>query len=181
MEITPHPSFLEILFAHKSKVSSIFRDVLGIKELNHIAISCVNAQKKLLTFSSTPALEYNLFSSNLWCFDNTYCPDWYERCTQSFWQPLYVKKRYDELYYMKQVKHHYPLGISMAASWQDHYFIYSLASQKSCVTTQKHFSEPFDDFYKIGQYCSNSLLTLFAELFAQTEQFPLHLQPAGIA
>ncbi|KTD19695.1 hypothetical protein [Legionella londiniensis] len=180
MEIKPHPSFLEILFAHKSKVSSIFRDIIGIHEINHIAVSCINARKELITFSSTPALEYNLFSSNLWCFDKTYQAHWYERCTQSSWQSLYSPARYDELYYIKQGRHRYPLGMSLAAKWQDQFFIYSLASRKSCQNTHDLFSQEYESFYKIGQYCSSSLIPLFTQMFNYCEAHPLQLQPIGM-
>ncbi|WP_207384177.1 hypothetical protein [Legionella nagasakiensis] len=158
-----HPGLLDILFAYKSKVSSIFRDVLGIHEISHIAISYVNADNELLSLSSTPALEFNLFNSNLWRYDQTYQADWYQLCTQANWQSLYTAIRYDELYYIKQIKHRYPLGLSLAAKLDSAYLIYSIASHKNCIHTQEMFAQEHDSFYKIGQYCTNMLLPLFLE------------------
>lgn len=161
MEIRPHPQLMEALFVHKSKVSAVFRDVLGIYEINHIAISQINSANQILSFSSTPAMEFNLFNSKLWRYDKSYSPDWFTLCSQAFWESLYAESRYDELYYLKQLKHHYPIGQTMAAKLADDFFIYSFASHSSCESTRELFIHRYDDFYKIGQYCSNMLNQLF--------------------
>jgi len=160
-EIVLHPHFLDMLFACKSKTSSIFRDVLGLHEISHISISYVNHENQLLALSSTPALEFNLFSQSLWKFDKTYRSNWFALCTEAHWESLYVPHRYDELYYVKQIKHNYPLGISLATKLGEHQVIYSLASHKNCQNTRDTFAKEQASFYKIGQYCTNHLLPLF--------------------
>ncbi|KGP63257.1 hypothetical protein EP47_02915 [Legionella norrlandica] len=156
-----HPQFLEVLFAFKSKVSNVFRDVLGLHEIHHIALTRINKFNELLTLSSTPAMEFNLFNSSLWKYDLTYAPKWYKLCTHDYWQTLYYRGRYDELYYLKQIKHSFPIGLSLAAKMNDYYIIYSMASHKSCSYTRELFSTHQEDFYKIGQYCSNMLNPFF--------------------
>ncbi|CEK11750.1 hypothetical protein [Legionella hackeliae] len=162
IRVTPHPKFLELLFAFRSELFSIFRDVLGLHEINHIAISRVSEQGELITFSSTPALEFNLFSNRLWYFDKSYHPTWFRQCTQNEWPTLYVPRRYDELYYSKQIKHQYPLGLSLSTQLNDVFFIYSLASHSSSLVARELFTTHVDDFYKIGEYCSEKLSTFFA-------------------
>jgi hypothetical protein len=160
-EIMPHPNFLDALFVFRSKVSNVFSDVLGLYELNHIAVTRISPKRDILTFSSTPAMEFNLFNSNLWRFDKTYHPDWFRTCSQSNWPSLYMPERFDELYYLKQTKHHYPIGYSLATQLEDNFFIYSLASNRSCDHTRELFANQHGEFYKIGQYCSNLLGHLF--------------------
>lgn len=156
-DVLLHPQFLEVLFAFKSKVSTVFRDILGIHEIDHLSFTRINKNNQLLSLSSTPALEFNLFSSKLWHYDNTYNSQWFTRCVQDYWQNLYDPTRYDELYYLKQIKHSYPTGLNLAAKINDEYIIYSIASHKSCAHTRELFATCHDDFYKIGQYCSNRL------------------------
>ncbi len=159
-QISLHPNFLETLFAHKSQVSTVFKDILGLYKINHFAISHIDSQSRLLTLSSTPSLEFNLFSSNLWRFDKTYQPNWYSLCSSSPWQSLYSSERYDELYYLKQLKHHYPIGLSMAVKTADSHLIYSIASEAECQQTQAFFTSQQAHFNRIGEYCSNALLPL---------------------
>jgi len=93
-------------------------------------------------------------------------------CSQSYWPTLYHESRYDELYYLKQIKHGLPVGISIATKMDNNFVIYSLASNKACDQTQEIFSNQQEDFLKIGQYCSNLLDPLFAlldPLFAHSD------------
>lgn len=165
--VVPHSRYLEILFAYKGKVSSVFKEVLGIHEIHHLALTRINHHNELITLSSTPAMEFNLFSSPLWQFDRTYSTDWFRLCTQATWQSLYDASRYDELYYLKQIKHNYPLGVSLAAKIDQDFFIFSIASHKGCPETQALFTEKQDELYQIGQYCSTQLkplLTFYDEM-----------------
>lgn len=157
----PHPQMLEALFAHRSKVSSVFRDVLGLHEIHHIALTEINAKGEILIFSSTPAMEYNLFSTPLWRHDQSYNPLWYSTLTQANWQSLYSPERYDELYYLKQIKHDLPLGFSLAAGRGDTTLIYSIASRSNPDKFSILIQNQLEDLYKIGQYCSNLLFDLF--------------------
>lgn len=163
-EVTiPHTHFLETLFAYQCKVGQVFKDVLGLCEINHIAISHIDSNHKFLTFSSTPSLEFNLFHSNLWRFDRTYQINWYSLCALSPWQSLYTPKHFDALYYLKQIKHQYPLGLSFAIKQKTSHLVYSMASHNDDLYTHERFTNHVEDFYKIGTYCSNALLPLFGQ------------------
>lgn len=160
-EITPHPCLVDLLFAYKSSISPIFKDVLGIHDISHIAVTRITEKQEILIFSSTPAMEFNLFTSNLWKFDNTYNPTWFRLCTQSSWENLYHPAHYDELYYSKQIKHHFSTGLSLSVVEDNVHYIYSIASSQPASSGQEIFINKRDDFYKIGQYCKNLLTPYF--------------------
>ncbi len=162
-DLALHPQWLDKLFAHKSKTRAIFRDVLTLHEVNHIAMTYITPHNTLLTLSSTPSLEYNLFSSVLWRFDNTYNPDWFKQCIHASWQSLYSAERYDELYYIKQIKPRYPLGISIATILGSGHVIYSIASAIDSEYTREIFSTKQDELLKLGQYCTTHLSSLFID------------------
>ena len=162
-DIALHPDWLNQLFAHKSKTRAIFRDVLALHEISHIAIAYINANNTLLTLSSTPSLEYNLLSSALWRFDKSYHSSWFKQCGQASWQSLYSTERYDELYYIKQIKPHYPLGLSMAATLGDGHVVYSVASATDSEYTREIFNTKRDELYQLGQYCTTHLLSLLLD------------------
>lgn len=166
MDVLPHPQLLEFLFAFKSKVSAVFKDILGIHEIHHLAVTRITKSNELIAFSSTPAMEYNLFSSPLWNHDKSYNPNWIGLETYAYWESLYNPRRYDELYFLKQIKHNFPLGLTLATQNNGDKLIYSVASHKSCSHTQELFASQLDDFYKIGHYCSN----LFNPLFENCDQ-----------
>lgn len=161
--ITLHPQWLGKLFAHKSKSRAVFNDVLALYDVNHIAIAYINKDNQLLTLSSTPSLEYNMLSSTLWQYDNTYNPEWFRQCKQASWQSLYPAERYDELYYIKQIKPHYPIGLSMATKLDSEYVIYSIASTNNSEHTHEIFENHRDKLYQIAQYCMIHLRSLLID------------------
>lgn len=168
MDIRPHtlslhPEWLTTLFAYKSKTRAVFSDVLGLHDVNHIAMTYVSQNQSLLTLSSTPSLEYNLFSSPLWQFDNTYNPSWFERCTDASWQSLYTPERYDELYYIKQAKPRYPLGLSIATTLGNGHMIYAIASATDSDDTQALFKTQQHELLQLGQYCMTQLRPLLLD------------------
>lgn len=159
---TPHPNLLDLLFAHRSTALKVFGDVLGLHEIDHVAIARINCNHEMMILSSTPALEFNIFNSNLWRFDNTYAYHWLNLNTSATWESLYESERFDELYYVKQLKHQYTLGISFVSKQEEALFVYSMASKKNDSETKNLFQKN-TDFYKIGQYCTNQLIHLFKE------------------
>lgn len=157
-KITLHLKFFETLFAHQGKVSQVFKDVLGLYAIDHMAISYVNANHELISCSSTPSLEFNLFNSPLWCFDRTYHPEWYRLGKFSLWQSLYLPQHYDKLYYLKQIKHHFALGASFSTQYSSSYLIYSLASHNASPHIYEQLKTHEEDLNKIFTYCRNALL-----------------------
>lgn len=161
MSMTLHSQFLELLFIHQKTVNQAFKDVLGLHDINHMALTYVNNNQQIMSLSSTPSLEFNLFSTDLWPFDNTYQPGWYELCTSSPWQALYAPDHYQALYDLKQLKHRYLLGLSFAEKLEDGHMIYSIASHKDTPDTRDLFATQQEAFYRIGQYCRHLLLPIF--------------------
>ncbi len=167
MEYSPsthqaHEALLELLFAHKKRVSAVFKDILGLHEIDYIAITHIDNHQQLSILSSTPALEYNLFTRHLWQYDATYKPEWFmQDKPATSWADLYEPERFDELYYLKQVKFRLPIGVSLSSTFENHRIIYSMASKKSCTYTQAQFADHSDNFRNIGLYCYRQLRDIF--------------------
>ncbi|MDP1603104.1 MAG: hypothetical protein Q8M03_07550 [Legionella sp.] len=161
--VKPHPNLIETLFAYKSRVSAIFNDVLGIHHLNHFSIARVDKEQTILVFSSTPSIEFNLFTTSLWRFDNTFNPGWFTQCNHALSSSLYNPKRYNELYFTRQQKPELPTAYTIAVENDGHY-IYSIASGNTFPNPDKWFTNHEDDFYKMGKYCTNLLTPLFHQV-----------------
>jgi len=159
--ITLAPDFFSALFRHQLNVRQVFKDVLGLYGISHVAITHINEKNQLLTLSSTPSLEFNLFYSRLWRYDKTYHPSWYQQEKPASWQSLYTADRYDDLYFLKQVKHQYALGLSLPIKVNHAHFIYSIASKTIEKDNDTVFKDDHALLYKIGHYCNNKLLPLF--------------------
>lgn len=172
-DVTPHPQLLDVLFAHKSQVKPLFAEMLRRYEIDHIAVTHINLNQEILTFSSTPAIEFNLFNSGLWRLDNTYNPAWFEKRVTATWQSLYHPERYDELYYLKQLKPHYPIGYSFATKADGGPVIYSIASRKTAMDMQDITNARYEIFYGIQQRCAQLLLPLLTHYKPSSEKITI--------
>ena len=157
-----HPHFFDILFSSKLKTQKVFKDVLGLYNIHHIAINNITNCQQLVSLSSTPALEFNLFQSQLWHFDQTFDSDWFSQEKAEKWQKLYDSKHYDELYYLKQAKTNLPTAYSVSIKKDDDFYIYSLASHQE--EKDEEFLENLAVYTKIGQYCASLLSGLLEDL-----------------
>ena len=160
---TLHPHLFERLFTHKRYVFQVFSDILGLYGIDHVAITYINKKQEILTLSSTPALEFNLFKSQFWRFDQTYQARWYQQCSSASWDMLYDKPHVDVLYYLKQIKPRYPFGFSLAHAYAHGHMIYSLASHGQTPRTREQFKTEHAHFGTIGHYCTQSLFPLLLE------------------
>lgn len=163
-EIEPHPLVLDKLFASRKKIMVIFSQILHQHKLDHLAITSINKANQISVFSSTPAIEFNLFSGNLWHSDLTYHPTWYEQESFVDWKALYLKERYDELYYVKQHMHHLNGGISVSTIFQNHRLIISFASKKTDFEVNQLSRSYQYSLLQSGIFCAkqicNELLTV---------------------
>jgi len=76
-----HPQALDIQFRHRKEISRRFSDVLGLFNIDHLTILIANPIHEILFFSTTPSIEFNLISSDLWPHDRCSSPIYYKKNT----------------------------------------------------------------------------------------------------
>lgn len=161
--IYPHPHFQNILFAYKGTVSKVFKEVMGLHDIAHLSLARISQNNQIVSLSSTPAMEFNLFKSPLWRYDASFNPNWFRLGKQSTWQDLYSPARYDELYYLKQSQHELALGVSLANKLGNDYFVYSFATRTTYPDEQQSFLNKQTEFSQIGHYCTQQLMPILDE------------------
>lgn len=154
---TIHPQAVDFLFEYKRKVSRQFRNVLGLCEVDHAAITFINSKFELLFLSFTPSIEFNLINSGLWRYDDNYCPDFFMQEKGKFWHELYHQDKFSRLANIKQITTGYSTGISIPAKFNDGYIIYSFALKSSDPKDQITLYEKQNELIKMGRYCLNKI------------------------
>lgn len=161
MEVCLHPRHLHALFGFKKQVSTVFRDILGLHDIHHLSITRVDHYGEILSFSSTPALEFNVFNTMLWRYDRAYQLDWLRQGLQSSWHSLYGEERFDELYYVKQLKYGFHHTQSLALRIGVQHYLFSFASRAVSEVCSENVWLEKKELYKIGRYCLNLLIPYF--------------------
>ncbi len=155
----PCDTYLDKLFMHRHQFRTIFNEVLGLYAIHHISINFIN-QNQLVTYSSTPALEYNLFSQSLWKFDKTYHANGLVLEKPYHWHELYEKSHFEELIWLKQKRYNYQTGFSYLEKFNSELIIYSFASFNEPDIANEYVND-MNKLKQIGNYCTQALLPYY--------------------
>jgi hypothetical protein len=173
----PHPFAENVLFKYKRETLNVFSDVIGLFEIDHLSICCINHNNEAIFLSHTPAIEYQLITSKLWPYDLMHEINFYKQEQHKLWSDLYHVDKYFQLNTIKQAKHGFLSGFSMAIKQESYYLIYSFATRSPEVNPQIFFLKKYSQLRKMGDYCFHQLSDiLLSNVFLQSKSINC---PAG--
>ena len=158
---TIHPHARELLFQHKRVVSRVYRDVLGLHEIDHIAITSLNKNYQLSFLSHTPALEYNLIQTGLWMHDASYHPSFLSQHKAQAWPSLYAPMHRKPLINLKQIKTNIRAGLSIPDARQTRLLMFSFGTCSKHPDAASRLLDKAPELLQIGYYCFHQLSYLF--------------------
>ncbi len=157
---TLHPLAHPLLFQHKRKLLSVFSDVIGINEIDHISMACITHANEIIYLSHTPSIEYQLMTSDLWSYDALHAPHFYTNDQPKLWSELYHSDKYHALHAIKQAKHGFKTGFSIPTQQHGLHLVYSFATKSPTPDPDLVFLARRDEFLSLGHYCFNKLSDL---------------------
>lgn len=174
-----HPRAQEILFEQKRKISKIFREVIGHYEMDHLSIAVIKKNNELFFFSSTPSIEFNLIEKNLWAYDGSYHPDFYQTPQCQLWSKLYHPDKLMELRFIKQIMTGYASGFSAAIEFNNFHLVYSFATKSRAPQAEMEFIRLSNTLIKLGNFCFKKIVDdVFPELFTNASSANLIRTPS---
>ena len=162
-KISPHPQLIETLFAFRYRVFRIFNEVLGLHEIDHIAITRIDKEQRIAVFSSIPAIEHNLFQA---CSGVSTIPIVKNGLSKKKQQPglrFMSQVAIMNSIILRQIKPQLPTSLSLSTLKASGYYIYSFASHSLNPRTAVLFQRCQKELYEIGHYCNNLLQSIFPE------------------
>ncbi len=148
-----HPLAKEILFEHYRACLKIFGDVLGLLEVDYLAITIISPENELLFFSSEPQVDYMIIEEGLWHLDLCYQAPFFQRHQPESWETLYPRDNNNRLRYFKQELHSYSTGVTIPALFNEYRVLYSFALVSHDTTIQRLFHQNTQKLMRMGQYC----------------------------
>lgn len=153
-----HPSAQEMLFSHYRLLRRVFNDVLGLFEIDYLAITIINSKSEILFFSSQPSIEYNLIEKDLWQLDPSYHGVFLNQEKPQTWEMLYPQNKKNQLRYYKQEAHNYSTGLTIPSRFEEKRVVYSFALTSLEESIQKHFHQNALRLTQIGQFCLQNIM-----------------------
>lgn len=151
-EVTLHEDILDILFKHKEEIYRKLIDLRGTFLLDHIAIKIVDPNNKVLIFSITPSVEYNLIVQGLWRYDKSFSIDFQKNNTFYQWERAYDKNHFEEIKQIKELKHGFTFGFCIPKKLGNFNLIYSYATRSKKNELLEYYHGYLNELINVGDY-----------------------------
>ncbi len=172
-----HEDVLEILFEYKKKMHSKFNDIRGTFLIDHFAINIIDSNNKVIIFSATPSVEYNLISQNVWKYDKSFSARFQRENRFYSWETAYEKKYFEKLKLIKQTNHGFCFGFNLSKRFSSSQIIYSFATRYEKANLLEYYREHINELSAIGDYCykaiNESLEKNLGKIITATTSSPL--------
>lgn len=148
-----HPDVLDILFENRKFMKNVFENIKGIHEVDHFGLTIIDPLNKLITFSTTPNIEYNLINQNLWQFDPVFSKNTVDPSSIIWWDELPISIENDKVKTIKLSNNKYALGVSLNRQVNDFSVIYSFATKSTDEGLKNYYVDNLSGLIDIGDYC----------------------------
>lgn len=167
-----HEDILDILFKHKKDIYRKLIDLKGLLLLEHIAITVINPENKLLIFSITPSVEYNLIVQGLWKYDLSFSISFHRKNSFYKWDKAYDANFFHHIKQIKELKHGFTFGCNVAKKVDNFTLIYSFATRSHNDHLSIYYHDHINDLIAIGDYGYNTIRNLYANYYDSQWQSP---------
>jgi hypothetical protein len=162
-----HPDATNILFEHRRYVKNIFLQIKGHYETAHFGINFINPSNELVTFSSTPHIEYNLMKQELWKNDPCFSSKILNKNMLYWWEDIYPDTEINlfgaQIKQIKLVSNSFSTGLTLCREIDGFYFLYSYATRSSKKNLQEYYISQIFNLIDIGDYFCKSILDVYSE------------------
>lgn len=166
-EVLLHEYILEILFKYKDKVFNKFYDIRGTFLIDHLAINIIDPNNKLIIFSTTPSVEYNLISQELWKYDRSFSTSYQIDNRFYSWEKAYEENQFEKLKLAKQINHGFSFGFNLSKKIESFQFIYSFATRHQNSDLMEYYRRYINELFAIGNYVFKAINEIYEKQFGK--------------
>ena len=151
-----HHHILDILFENRSFLRKILQTINGLHEINHFSITLIDPTKKAIIFSTTPSMEYNLITEEMWAIDHGAIHASLENDSIAWWASDHQK-----INSIKLTHNGYSLGMTMSRYAERFTILYSFATKNRGNDLQTYYRSNIHRLIDIGDYCYKLIRDLY--------------------
>lgn len=159
-----HENIIDILFQHKNEVTRILADVCGHYDIDYVSINIVNSNNKLVIFSISPSVEFNLLADELWRHDQSFDPGLYQDGTLFSWDEGYSTEYKEKLNSLKLVKHNFTFGFNLVRKINSLQIVYSFATRSKDENLHLYYQNIQSQLFLLGDFAYKLINPLYKKL-----------------
>ena len=157
-----HPEILTILFENRRYIKNIFLDIHGLYEISHIGMTIITPFYEMVSFSSSPNIEYNLIQQNLWKDDSCFSPWMPNKDNFSWWDDHKITGDFEKVEKIKLKNNMFSFGMTICKQVNDFSLLYSYATRATRDDLREYYASHLLGLVDIGDYFYKSLRDIYA-------------------
>lgn len=148
-----HKDILNISFRHKYQISKIFKNILGLCNIDHFSLDLVNPEGEMIFFSGTPSHGYEICKRGYGQYDGIISPENYENYEFYWWENTYHKKFANKIIEIREGMLGLRNGFMLVRKWNNFYLIYSFATKSRDLQFQSMIVNNINKLLEMGDFC----------------------------
>ena len=158
-----HQDVLQISYKHRYEIKKVFKEILGLYNIDHFALDLVRPDGEMIFLSATPSHGYEICKRGWGKFDGIIAPEYYENYEFYWWKDARHKDYAKEINYIRHVKHQFTHGFMLVRKLDDFYFVYSFATKNSDPYFPSLIVNKLNELFGVGDYIYNEMRETYAE------------------
>lgn len=143
---------LETSFRYRLKIQKVFKEILGLHEIDHFSLDLVTPDEKMIFFSGTPSHAYEICNRGYGEYDGIISPENYHNYEFYWWANASHKKYRKQIENIRSGLFGLRNGFMLVRNIDDFYLVYSFATKSKNPLFQTNIINTLNDLLKIGDW-----------------------------
>lgn len=174
-----HKHALLMSFEHQWRIRQIYKEIIGLNEIDHFSINIVDPNGEMSIISFNPSIIYKIFQDGTYLYNGSISPTYYEKLDFYTWEQCYDKRFFIETKNSLQTKNGIDTGIVMIHREYDFNILFSFASKRKNGDLLSNSIENSQEYLKIGFYCFDLIKNIYLQYY-ENDNFIHITQPSYI-
>lgn len=157
-----HKDVLTISYKHRFEIRKVFREVLGIHDIDHFSLDLVNPQGEMVFLSANPSHGYEICARGYGIFYGATSPEYYENYEFYWWKDVKHRAFSHEINHIHD-KHGFRHGFMLVRQWNDFYLIYSFATRSEDPHFPSLIINKLNELFGLGDFIYNEMRDTYTE------------------
>ncbi|MFT3741396.1 MAG: hypothetical protein QM752_01745 [Gammaproteobacteria bacterium] len=158
-----HKNVSTLSFVHRYQICAVFKQILGIHDIEHFSLDLVRPDEEMLFLSGTPSHGYEICKRGYAQYDGIISPEYYQKHEFYWWKNACHKKYADKIAEIREGVLNLKYGFMLVRKWNDFYLIYSFATKRHNLDFQSKVVNNINELLRMGDFAYMELRNIYAE------------------
>lgn len=159
-----HKDTLLFSFENQWEIKNIYKEILGLYDVDHFSINIVNQMGDMTVISSNASIVYNIFQDGSYLYNGSISPTYYEKMDFFIWEQCFDRRFYQSVKDSLQSRNGIYAGIVMVYRSLGYHILFSFATKSANNQMLENAIDNNINFLKMGFYCFNLIKQSYSSM-----------------